>query len=150
LIRRSRILFLLLVLALALVVARGWRQGAAVRALTAEIRNVYNLPPNDHKLPISSIAEVIPDGLSPSQVVRRLQLLRKHVVTERWVAGKRVDNSPFQAHVIGLKLVSGGRFEVAFVYRRGVLKDIDTPEYLGEITELPNDSPHAWVRTGDT
>jgi hypothetical protein len=37
---------------------------------------------------------------------------------------------------------------VAFVYRNDTLVDIDSPEHLGRISDLPPDSRQAWVGSG--
>jgi hypothetical protein len=137
-------------LAFALLFTHAWRQSNGIRALTADVRSTYNLPAQDALFPIASLAEVIPDGLSPQEVVRKLQPLRERVLSEHWVAGKSVDKAPFRAHVIGLRLAHGGVYRVAFVYREGRLVDIDTPEYLGRTSELPADPGQAWVSAGAT
>ncbi len=137
-----------LFLVLGLVVAHGWRQQQQMRALTADIRGTYNLPAKDALLPISTLVEIFPDGLSREQVVRRLQPLRDRVVKERWVAGEDVGKNPFQAHLIELRVGRSGTYPVAFLYRNGSLFDIDSPEYLGRIADLPAGSQQVWVGTG--
>ena len=137
-----------LLLIFGLAVANAWRKQRQVRTLTADIRSTYNLPAQDVLSPISTLDEVVPDGLSPQQVVRRLHPLRNRVVSERWVAGEDVDKRPFHAHIIELRVGSGGAYEVAFVYRNGALWDIDSPEYLGSVSDLPADSQPARVGSG--
>ena len=148
--RRAGFVLLAIVLVTALFVARSYGQHEAIRALTADIRKTYGLPPNGVPFPIASLGEVIPRGSSPRDVVRRLRPLRERVASERWVTGKDVIREPFSAHVIGFSLVSGGVYRIAFVYRNGALWDIDTPEYLGRTADLPSDSGRAWVRVGAT
>jgi len=137
-----------LLLVLSLVIAHGWHQQEQTRALTAEIRRAYGLPPKDVLLPISTLDEVVPEGLSREQVVRRLQPLRGLVVAERWVAGGAADKNSFHAHIIEVRGERGGTYGVAFMYRNDALADIDSPDHLGPITDLPVDSPQARVGTG--
>lgn len=137
-----------LLLVLGLVVAHWWRQQEQIRALTADIRGTYDLPAKDVLLPISTLMEIFPAGLSREQVVRRLQPLRERVVKERWVAGEDVGKNPFHAHIIELRVGHSGTYEVAFLYRNGSLFDIDSPEYLGPIADLPANSQQVWVGTG--
>jgi hypothetical protein len=135
-------------LVLGLLVANGWRQQRQMRTLTADIRRIYNLPAKDVLLPLSTLDEVFPYGLSPQQVVRRVQPLRDRVVSEEWVAGEDVGRNPIHAHVIELRLRHAGPYGVAFVYRNDPLVDIDSPEHLGRISDLPPDSRQAWVGSG--
>jgi hypothetical protein len=137
-------LFLVLGLAMAYV----WRQQQQMRALTADIRGTYHLPANDVLLPIATLMEIFPAGLSREQVVRRLQRLRDRVVRERWVAGEDVGKNPFHAHIIELRVGRRGSYAVAFLYRNGALFDIDSPEYLGRVADLPANSQQVWVGTG--
>lgn len=80
--------------------------------------------------------------------MRRLQPLRDRVARERWVAGEDVARNPFQAHIIELRVGRSGTYAVAFMYRHGTLFDIDAPEYLGRIADLPTSSQQVWVGTG--
>jgi hypothetical protein len=137
-----------LLLLVGLVVANGWRQERQIRTLTADIRRIYHLPAKDVLSPIRTLDEILPDGLSPRQVVRRLQPLRDRVVRERWVAGEDVGRNPIHAHIIELRLRHGGPYGVAFVYRNDTLVDIDSSEHLGRMSDLPPDSRQAWVGSG--
>lgn len=137
-----------LFLILGLVVAHGWRQQEQVRALTADIRTTYNLPAKDQLLPIPTLIEIFPDGLSREQVVRRLQPLRDRVVRERWVTGEDVGKIPFHAHIIELRVGRSGDYGVAFMYHDNALYDIDSPEHLGSISDLPASAQRVWVGTG--
>jgi hypothetical protein len=139
-----------LILVIGLFVAHAWRQNNGIAALTSDIRNTYNLPAADALFPIASLDEVIPEGSSPEEVVRKLQPLKDRVASERWVRGNDVGGSPFTAHIIALKLSGGGTYSVAFVYRKGTLWDIDTPEYLGRTAEFPGDSGQVWLSRGAT
>ena len=137
-----------LLLVLGLVVAHGWRQQEQLRALTADIRGTYNLPAKDMLLPISTLMEIVPAGLSPEQVVRRLQPLRHRVVRERWVAGEDAGRKPFHAHIIELRVGRSGTYGVAFLYHDGALSDVASPEHLGRISDLPASTQQVWVGTG--
>jgi hypothetical protein len=146
--RRVGALLAGLFLILGLVVAHGWRQQEQVRALTADIRARYKLPAKDALLPLATLLEIFPDGLSREQVVRRLQPLRDRVVRERWVAGEDHGKNPFQAHIVELRVGRGGAYGVAFLYRDDALFDIDSPEHLGRVSDLPASSQQVWVGTG--
>ena len=105
-----------------------------VSRLTAAMRAAYGLEPTDAPLPISTLAQMIPDGLTPDSVVVLLQPIQTLAVAERWVTGHDAAGDRFQAHIVAFSLPRGTPFEVVFRYREDRLVDIDLPEYLGRTT----------------